>query len=85
MVDLAVPADHKVKIKEKDKGDKYLDGDTNCNWSTWKDSEKVGKEGRRVKNQRTSRDHPDYSIVKIDQNSDKCPEDLRRLKWKTIC
>ena len=25
----------------------------------------------------TSRDHPDYSVIKISQNSEKSPEDLR--------
>ena len=46
IVDFAIPADHKVKLKESEKIDKYLDlarelkktmedesdGDTNCNW-----------------------------------------------------
>ena len=29
--------------------------------------------------QRTSRDHPNYSIVEIGQNTEKSPGDLRRL------
>ena len=47
-MDLAVPAGHKVKLKESEKRDKFLDrtrelkktmehesdGDTNCNWCT---------------------------------------------------
>ena len=28
---------------------------------------------------KTSEDHSDYSIVKIGQNTEKCPGDLRRL------
>ena len=32
-----------------------------------------------LKNQRTSGDHPVYSIIKIDQNTEKGPGDLRRL------
>ena len=36
-------------------------------------------ETRRVKNQRMSREHPNFSIVKIGQNTEKCPGDLRRL------
>ena len=32
-----------------------------------------------VKNQRPRRDHSDYSIIKIDQNTEKSPWDLRRL------
>ena len=46
-MDFAVPADHRVKLKESEKRDKYRDlgreqktieheggGDTNCNWCT---------------------------------------------------
>ena len=32
-----------------------------------------------LKNNRTSGDHPDYSIAKIGQNTEKIPEDLRRF------
>ena len=49
MVDFAVPVDHRIKLKECEKKDKYLDlarelkktmehaGDnyTNCNWCVW--------------------------------------------------
>ena len=49
IVDFAVPADHRIKLKECEKKDKYLDlarelkktvehaGDnyTNCNWCVW--------------------------------------------------
>ena len=48
IVDFAVPADHRIKLKECEKRDKYLDlarelkklehtGDnyTNCNWCDW--------------------------------------------------
>ena len=48
-MDFVFPADHRVKIRESEKITKYLDlarelkkavehevdGDTNCNWSTW--------------------------------------------------
>ena len=33
----------------------------------------------RVANRRINRDHPNYSIVKIGQNTEKSPGDLRRL------
>ena len=42
IVDFAIRTDHKVKIKENKKRDKYLDlarerdDDTNCNWCAWK-------------------------------------------------
>ena len=33
----------------------------------------------RLKNQRTSGDHPNFSIVKIDENTEKIPRNLRKL------
>ena len=39
----------------------------------------VGCGAERVGNQRTSRNHPKYSIVKIGQNTEKSPSDLKRL------
>ena len=49
IVDFAAPADHRIKLKECEKRDKYLDlarelkktvehageNDTNCNWCVW--------------------------------------------------
>ena len=32
-----------------------------------------------VGNKRRSRDHPNYSVIKIGQNTEKSPGDLRRL------
>ena len=37
------------------------------------------KRTERLGNKRTSGDHPDYSIIKISQNTEKSPGDLRRL------
>ena len=80
---------HRVKIKENEKSDKYqdiarelkimeleCDSDTNCNWCTWNNSQRLGK---RLRNQKISGDHLDYSIIKIAQNTGKSPGDLRRL------
>ena len=33
----------------------------------------------RLRNKRIKRDHPDYSVFKIGQNTEKSPWDLRRL------
>ena len=55
------------------------DGDTNFNWYTLKNLQKLGKETGRIRNQRMSGDHSDYSVIKIDQNTQKSPGDLRRL------
>ena len=55
------------------------DGDTNCYWCTWNVLRRLGKGAGRVGNWCTSRDNPYQSIVEIDQNTEKSPEDLRRL------
>ena len=92
-MDFAVLADHSMIIEESEKKDKYLyfawelkkvmeykgDGDANCNWCTWKGLQRLGKETGWYRNQKTSRDHPDYRIDKISQNTEMSPEDLRRL------
>ena len=92
-VNFAVPADHRVKLKENEKKDQYLDlarelkkivehesdGDTNCNWCSWDNHEKIDTETWGLGNKRTSRDHPNHGIVEIGQNIVKSPGDLRRL------
>ena len=93
-MDFTLPADHKVKFKENEKRDKYLnfaseqpqqkmeyegDGNTNSNWYTRKYPQRFGKGTGGLRNQRTSGDHPDCSIFKIDLNTEKSPVDLRRL------
>ena len=40
---------------------------------------RFGKWTRGLRNKRTSGDHPNYSIIEIDRNTKKSPEDLRRL------
>ena len=54
-------------------------GYTNCHWCSWYNYQSFGKRTRGLGNKRTSGDNPNYSIVKIDQNIDKSPGDLRRL------
>ena len=80
-----------MKIKESEKRDKYLDlarelkksmeheGDTNNNWCVHSNQQRLGKETGRIRKQRSSGDHPNYSIIKISQNTEKSSEDLRRL------
>ena len=55
------------------------DGDTNSNTRPKNCPKRLGKRNKRVRNQRTNRDHPNYSIVEIGQNTEECPSDLRRL------
>ena len=47
---------------------------------------RIGKGIGRFGNKRPSGDHPDYSIIKIDQNTEKSPGDMMSFKllWKTI-
>ena len=40
---------------------------------------RIGKGNGKLGNKRTSGDHPDYSFIKIGQNTEKRPGDLRRL------
>ena len=55
------------------------DGDTSCNWCTWKNPQKIGTETGRLGNKRMCGDHPNYSIIKIGHNTKKCPGDVKRL------
>ena len=54
-------------------------GDISCGWCTWNNPQKISKGTGRRGNKRTSRDHLDYSIIKIGLNTEKSPGDLRRL------
>ena len=55
------------------------DSDPNCNWCAQNDPQMLGKGAGRVGNRRTGRDHLLYSIVKISQNTEKSPGDLKRF------
>ena len=55
------------------------DSGTSGNWCTWNGLQRLDKGAVRAGNQRTNRDHPDYSIIEIGQNTEKCFGDLRRL------
>ena len=93
IVNFLVPAEHRVKLKESEKKDKYLydTGElkkismeheckdyTNCNWCSWYSYQRINKGTRGLWNMRASEDHPNY-CNEISQNSEKCSGDLRRL------
>ena len=92
-LDVAVRAEHRVKIKENETRDKYLDlarelkivvehvgdGDTNSSWCTWNSPQRLGKKTIGIGNQRKNRDHADHSMVEIGQNVKKSPGDLKRF------
>ena len=93
IVDFAVPVDHRVKLKEEEKRDKYLDiawelkkimehesnDYTNCNWSSWYIHQRMGTRNGGLGNKRTNGDYPNYCIVEINLSTEKSPGNLRRL------
>ena len=52
---------------------------TNSDWCTWNNPKRTDKGTEGLRNKRTSGDHPDYSIIKIGQNTEKSPGDLKGL------
>ena len=55
------------------------DCDTDCNWCTRYSHQRIDKRIRGLANKRTSRDHLNYGIVEIKQNTEKSPGELKRL------
>ena len=54
-------------------------GDTICSWCTWNDPQRIGTGTGKLRNQSICRNHRDYTILKIGQNAENIPGDLRRL------
>ena len=93
IVDFAIPADPRIKLKESEKKDKYLapclgiekttehesDNYTNRDWCFWYSHQSIIKGAKGLGNKKTSGNHPNYSIIEIGQNTEKSPGDLRRL------
>ena len=93
IADFAVPADHRVKSKESEKKDKYIDRTrelkknveresdvyTNYNWCFWNSHQRINKGNGGLGEKRTIRVHPNYYNTEIGQNTEKSPGDLRRL------
>ena len=99
IVDFIVPADHKVKLKECERRDKYhelarelkkvwnmSDDHINYNWCSWYNHQRIGTMTEGLGNNGTGGDFPNKNIVEIGQNTEKNPGDLLSLKlqWKTI-
>ena len=55
------------------------DGDTNDNWFAWYSHQKISLGTGGFGNERMSGDHTKYSIIKIDQNTEESPGNLRGL------
>ena len=74
------------------------DGDTNCNQCTRYSHQRICKGARRIGNKKASGDHSNDSTIKIGQNNEKSPGDMRwiaviqtpvkdyqlMLVWKTL-
>ena len=52
---------------------------TNCNWCAWYSHQRFGTGTGGLRNKRTIGNLLKYSIVEISQNTEKSPENLRRL------
>ena len=93
IIDFAVPADHRIKLKEREKRDKYLDLARGLK-KLW--NRKVTiipivigafgavtkgllKGSGRFGSWRSSGDHPNNSAIEDGQNTEKSPGDLRRV------
>ena len=92
-VDFDVPADHRIKLKESEKKDKYLDPArelkknmehksyiyTNYEWCFCYSHQRIIKGTGWLGGRRTNGDHPNYSIIENGQNNNKNFGDLRRF------
>ena len=93
IVDFAVPADHRIKLKECEKRDKYLDvvrelkktveyesdNYTNRDWCFWYSYQRIIKGTRGDGNKRASGNHSSIYIIENDQNTENGPRYFRRL------
>ena len=83
MVDFAVLADHRVKLRGSEKKDEYLDLArekktvehesvvyANCNWCSWYSHRRINKGSGGLGNKKTSGDHLNNCIIKINQNTE---------------
>ena len=89
IVEFAVSDDNRIKSEESEKKDKYLDLARKLIkiWNmkvtvvpiiiggTWNNPQGTGKWTGRLWNKRTRVDYPDYSFIKIGQNTEKIPGD----------
>ena len=91
-MDLAVPADHRIKLKESEKKDKYHncarelkkkdhEGDdyTNRDRYFWYSHQRIIKGTKGLGNKKTCVDHLKYNIIENGQNTENSPGNLRRL------
>ena len=64
--------------KKKEKRENYLNLARELKrWCLWNAPQQLLKRARRIRYRRTNRNHPNYSIFKIGQNTEKNPRNLR--------
>ena len=91
IMDFAVPADQRVKLKESEQKDKYLyltrglknlwnmnEVYINCRWCFCYSHQRINK-GTGGHGNKKSGDHPNYCMIEIGLNTEKDPKNLRRL------
>ena len=92
-MNFAVSKNNRVNFKESKTRDKFLelvikikqtmeyegDSDTDCNWCTWNNPQRISKGTGRFGNKRTSGDYPNYTDIKIGLNTEKSPGHLKRF------
>ena len=93
IVDFPVPVDYRIKLKECEKRDKYLnlarelkktmeyggDNYTDCDWCFWHGNQTIIEGPGRFRSWRPSWDHQNNSIIENGQNTEKIPGNLRGL------
>ena len=55
------------------------EGVTNCNWDTRNNPQSLGKGTKEIENKRTTGNHQYFRIIKIGQNTEKSPGELKRF------
>ena len=93
ILDFAIPANHKIQLKESEKKDKYLDfarelkktmereGDnyTNDDCYSWYSHQKISTRNGGLGDKRTGGDCPIYYIIEVGQDTENSPGDSRIL------
>ena len=86
-MNLVILVNNRVKLKEDEKRDKYVDlardlkngdGNADFDWCTCNDRQGIGKGTGRFWHRNTSLDNPYYSIAETGLNTEKSP-------WDEIC
>ena len=82
-MDFAFPVDHRVNLKESKKKDKYRDHARELKNMEHESNggfiKRIGTGTGGLRYKRTNGDHPNYSFIKMGQNTEMSPGDLRRL------